>query len=195
MQIYTTFIRKVNELKFEKQRDRRANYEVVRAEPTRWEKYTKYMSMLEEDDGSFPRVSELSMRIEQDRMAKESRQRLKQAELLSKQKTLELEKKRIEERDRILNAKETPPGTSREKIMPNLLLGVLANEEDIFGGIKVDDNQVKLFDASQNMTSMLMKDNNSSGMQTSSANRDLGKVYDNKSPFKIPSDPLQLNLG
>ena len=64
MQIYTTFIRKVNEFKVDKQRDRRAKYEVVRAEPNQWEKYTKYMSMLEEDDGSFPRVSELSMRIE-----------------------------------------------------------------------------------------------------------------------------------
>ena len=36
--------------------------------------------MLEEDDGSFPRVSELSMRLEADKAMEESRQRLAIAE-------------------------------------------------------------------------------------------------------------------
>ena len=74
--------------------------------------------------------------------------------------------------------KETPHGTTKEPITPHLLIGVLANEEDIFNGIKTDETNVKLFDASQNMTSMLMKDNNSSGLH-SSANRDLGKINGN----------------
>ncbi len=39
-----------------------------------------YMNMLEEDDGSFPRVSELSLRLEQENKLKESRARIKEAE-------------------------------------------------------------------------------------------------------------------
>ena len=59
--------------------------------------------MLEEDDGSFPRVSELSMRLEQDRMMDESRKRLEIAKEKQRQKNLELEQKKLEEKERILN--------------------------------------------------------------------------------------------
>ena len=42
-------------------------------EPTHFQKYRKYLNMLEEDDDGFPRVSELSLRLEQDRLMDESR--------------------------------------------------------------------------------------------------------------------------
>ena len=58
--------------------------------------------MLEEDDGSFPRVSELSMRLEQDRMMDESRKRLEIAKEKQRQKHLETEQKTLEEKERIL---------------------------------------------------------------------------------------------
>ena len=58
--------------------------------------------MLEEEDGSFPRVSELSMRLEQDRMMDESRKRLDIAKEKQRQKNLEDEQKKLEEKERIL---------------------------------------------------------------------------------------------
>ena len=58
--------------------------------------------MLDEDDGSFPRVSELSMRLEQDRMMDESRKRLEIAKEKQRQKHLETEQKTLEEKERIL---------------------------------------------------------------------------------------------
>ena len=76
MKYYTTFIRKVNEFHVNSTMKRRAAYPVLKPEPTQWQKYKKYMNMLEEDDGSFPRVSELSLRLEQDRLMKESKNRL-----------------------------------------------------------------------------------------------------------------------
>ena len=48
------------------------------------------MDMLVEDDGTFPRVSELSMRLEKDKGLEESRQRLKDAEAKQRQQALEL---------------------------------------------------------------------------------------------------------
>ena len=79
MQFYTTFIRKVNEFTVKKRGEKLSRYREKQPEPTHWQKYKKYMSMLEEDDGSFPRVSELSMRLEQDRRLDESRRRLELA--------------------------------------------------------------------------------------------------------------------
>ena len=64
MKYYTTFIRKVNEFNMNKTKKKREKYTLKQPEPTHWQKYKKYMNMLEEDDGSFPRVSELSMRLE-----------------------------------------------------------------------------------------------------------------------------------
>ena len=58
--------------------------------------------MLEEEDDQFPRVSELSMRLEQDRMMDESRKRLEIAKERQRQKNLENEQKKLEEKERIL---------------------------------------------------------------------------------------------
>ena len=117
MKIYTTFIRKVNEFNVLTHKNRLDQYEKLKPSPTQWEKYTKYMSLLEEDDGSFPRVSELSMRIEMDRQEKEGKRRMQEAEDRQKQKNEEAERKRKEERDRLLNVKESPE-TSRNKVTP-----------------------------------------------------------------------------
>ena len=76
MKLYTTFIRKVNEFKIKRRAAKLDRYQKQKPEPTHFQKYKKYMNMIEEDDGSFPRVSELSMRLEQDRMMEESRMRL-----------------------------------------------------------------------------------------------------------------------
>lgn len=64
MKAYSTFIRQVNEFHISKRVLKKANYPIKNPEPTHYQKYRKYMSMIEEDDGSFPRVSELSLRIE-----------------------------------------------------------------------------------------------------------------------------------
>lgn len=68
--------------------------------------------MLEEEDGSFPRVSELSMRLEQDRMMEESRKRLEIAKEKQKQKNLEEEQKKLEEKERILKGTNSQGLTS-----------------------------------------------------------------------------------
>ena len=86
MKYYTTFIRKVNELNLNKTRLKREKYTLLQPEPTHYQKYKKYMNMIEEDDGSFPRVSELSLRLEQDKMLEESRRRLLEAEEHQKKK-------------------------------------------------------------------------------------------------------------
>ena len=86
MKYYTTFIRKVNELNLNKTKLKREKYTLLQPEPTHYQKYKKYMNMIEEDDGSFPRVSELSLRLEQDKMLEESRRRLLEAEEHQKKK-------------------------------------------------------------------------------------------------------------
>ena len=89
MKLYTTFIRKVNEFNVKRRADKLDSYKMKQPEPTHFQKYKKYMNMLDEDDGSFPRVSELSMRLEQDRMMDESRKRLEIAKERQRQKNLE----------------------------------------------------------------------------------------------------------
>mgnify|MGYP000880577743 CR=1 FL=1 len=76
MKLYTTFVRKVNEFQVRKRSQKLDTFRMKEPEPTHSQKYRKYMNMIEEDDGSFPRVSELSMRLEQDRLMEESRKRL-----------------------------------------------------------------------------------------------------------------------
>ena len=102
MKPYTTFIRKVNEFSVKRRVDKLDSYKMKQPEPTHFQKYKKYMNMLDEDDGSFPRVSELSMRLEQDRMMDESRKRLEIAKEKQRQKHLETEQKTLEEKERIL---------------------------------------------------------------------------------------------
>ena len=68
--------------------------------------------MLEEEDGSFPRVSELSMRLEQDRMMDESRKRLEIAKERQRQKNLEDQQKKLEEKERILKGTASQGQTS-----------------------------------------------------------------------------------
>jgi Asp-tRNA(Asn)/Glu-tRNA(Gln) amidotransferase C subunit len=73
MKYYTTFIRKVNEFNVNNHNAKRAKFKIRQDEPTQWQKYKLYMNMLEEDDGTFPRVSELSIRLEQEQMFQESK--------------------------------------------------------------------------------------------------------------------------
>ena len=73
MKFYTTFIRKVTDFNVKRRTDKKDRYQLKQTEPGQFQKYKKYINMLEEDDGSFPRVSELSIRLEQDRMMDESR--------------------------------------------------------------------------------------------------------------------------
>ena len=102
MNIYTTFVRKVNEFNVKRRADKLDRYQMKQPEPTHFQKYKKYMNMIDEDDGSFPRVSELSMRLEQDRMMDESRKRLEIAKERQRQKNLENEQKKLEGKERIL---------------------------------------------------------------------------------------------
>lgn len=76
MKYYTTYIRKVNEFHVNKHRQKKANYPGKALEPTQWQKYKTYMNMFDEDDGTFPRVSELSLRFEADRLYEESKRKL-----------------------------------------------------------------------------------------------------------------------
>ena len=112
MKLYTTFIRKVNEVNVKRKTDKLDSYKMKQPEPTHFQKYKKYMNMLDEEDGSFPRVSELSMRLEQDRMMDESRKRLEIAKERQRQKNLEDEQKKLEEKERILKGTASQGQTS-----------------------------------------------------------------------------------
>lgn len=79
MKLYATFIRKVDELPMSRRAKKTREQLFKQPEPTSDLKYKKYMSLVEEsvNGGSFPRVSELSVRLEQDRRREEeSRLRL-----------------------------------------------------------------------------------------------------------------------
>ena len=77
MKFYTTFIRKVNDFSVSKRKEKRSKFEMKEPEPTNLKKYKKYMNMMEEGNGTCPRVSELSIRLEQDRLKdKKSKKRL-----------------------------------------------------------------------------------------------------------------------
>ena len=95
------------------------------------------MEMLVEDDGTFPRVSELSMRLEKDKGLEESRQRLKDAEAKQKQQTLEREQEQTRKREALLN----PVSKSKSNFSRNLgkksttLMVNRKDQNDAFSGI------------------------------------------------------------
>lgn len=96
MKYYTTYIRKVNEFHVNKFRQKKANYPPQPAEPTQWQKYKTYMNMFEEDDGTFPRVSELSLRFEADRIYEESKRMIQ----VSKDETAKARAQQLTQREK-----------------------------------------------------------------------------------------------
>lgn len=98
------------------------------------------MELLVEDDGSFPRVSELSMRLEKDKGLEQSRQRLKVREAEQKQQVIDRQLEQQKQREAILNAqkeafskKSTFGNNARKKT--TLLMLSPKMEQETFGGI------------------------------------------------------------
>ena len=88
MKYYTTHIRKINEFHVKKLRQKKADFVEQQPEKTQWQKYKTYMNLIEEDDGTFPRVSELSLRFEADRLVEESKRRLEIGEVADRNSRL-----------------------------------------------------------------------------------------------------------
>jgi len=67
LQLYSTYIRQVNEFVGTPKREKHAIIKhIAPAKANHAEKYRKYLELVDEENGVFPRVSELSRHLEQE---------------------------------------------------------------------------------------------------------------------------------